>query len=756
MAFASYSATPSANTTIGGVYIGEGCSPGSVNNAVRQLMADGKLTANDIAALGVLVTSIQGNTRSGFIGYATYAGLVAAYQAYNAGTAYTTGKTATDQGAFWVAIDSTTGNAPPTLPATSNAYWRLITATPAGQLAQVPTTDAGTHTDPVVGGTVPNTGIFRWSTSPVGWERIYDTDAALGAGYAQAASASADLAQQAADDAQDAATALTGSLTGIEDKVGGSPGYTPTRIGNPLVPGSAAFAGYAFIADQNPTVAAGPLETLEQYVQTVGSGANTMFFVSGEAGNYTVEAVYPLTGLTAGANVIPKTGQRVGAGWRVGFWVPSGGALPGYTTVAPGGGGAHATVLGSAPTVGQSLSLASSDALLAIGATYGVVTGGAIDPRLAAAEAKVALLDKLTARFPLYPKLDAAWKQGRGVICCIGDSTTVPVIGNGSGGFLYADNDEVGPPAVVASTLAQYGGVRNCVNFGDRGMLAFGASVSQLMSQYSPDIVAGAGWDFGSSDQANMFGGRMLTNSTTTNALSWTPPTAFDRLEVSYITAPSVGLGSFTVDVDGGAPLATYSEDATASVQRVVLNVTRGTHTVNFKRVSGSVFLLEMRAYDSTRRTVQLVNAGIAGATTATFIAATTAWAPQNAIPRMDADLFLINLGLNDKNQGVPVATYKTRLKSIASNCIAAGADAQLIIPTPASSGHNLDAAYIQAIKDAASELGLQPPVDLYTLFGSYAASIADYSDEVHLKPSGYARVGAAEAAQLIAPSLAL
>jgi lysophospholipase L1-like esterase len=46
-----------------------------------------------------------------------------------------------------------------------------VTGMTAGQAAMV-FVDTGTHTDPVVGGTVPNTGIFRYSTSPVGWERI--------------------------------------------------------------------------------------------------------------------------------------------------------------------------------------------------------------------------------------------------------------------------------------------------------------------------------------------------------------------------------------------------------------------------------------------------------------------------------------------------------------------------------------------------------------------------------------------------------
>jgi len=54
--------------------------------------------------------------------------------------------------------------------------WTALTAivgTRLGQRAEVPISDTGTHTDPVVGGTVPNSGKFAWSTSPAGWRR-YD------------------------------------------------------------------------------------------------------------------------------------------------------------------------------------------------------------------------------------------------------------------------------------------------------------------------------------------------------------------------------------------------------------------------------------------------------------------------------------------------------------------------------------------------------------------------------------------------------
>ena len=53
--------------------------------------------------------------------------------------------------------------------------WAILAANPGTRSLQpgsVPTTDAGTHTDPVVGGTVANSGSFRWSVSPAGWKRI--------------------------------------------------------------------------------------------------------------------------------------------------------------------------------------------------------------------------------------------------------------------------------------------------------------------------------------------------------------------------------------------------------------------------------------------------------------------------------------------------------------------------------------------------------------------------------------------------------
>ena len=70
MAFSAYSLTPSLNTTIGGVSIAEGCPPANINDAIRQIAADGKALSDATPSIaGLLATTggaMTGNiTRTG-------------------------------------------------------------------------------------------------------------------------------------------------------------------------------------------------------------------------------------------------------------------------------------------------------------------------------------------------------------------------------------------------------------------------------------------------------------------------------------------------------------------------------------------------------------------------------------------------------------------------------------------------------------------------------------------------------------------
>ncbi|UXN62921.1 hypothetical protein N8E89_09350 [Phyllobacterium sp. A18/5-2] len=95
--------------------------------------------------------------------------------AYNPATAYLKDDVVTDAGSSWIAIQSTTGNAPPVQPSQSNAYWNLLSAkgtdgavqgvlTPQGRLSlvsgvAVPTSDVVAATTlyyvPCIGTRVP-------------------------------------------------------------------------------------------------------------------------------------------------------------------------------------------------------------------------------------------------------------------------------------------------------------------------------------------------------------------------------------------------------------------------------------------------------------------------------------------------------------------------------------------------------------------------------------------------------------------------
>ena len=56
-----FSTTPAANTTIGGVNVGEDCSPGGINDAIRYLAAVARTTYDALPASGAFVPTSGGS-----------------------------------------------------------------------------------------------------------------------------------------------------------------------------------------------------------------------------------------------------------------------------------------------------------------------------------------------------------------------------------------------------------------------------------------------------------------------------------------------------------------------------------------------------------------------------------------------------------------------------------------------------------------------------------------------------------------------
>ncbi len=79
--FHDYLTTPAGNTSLGGVSVAEGCPPGNLNNAIRQLMADGKALADEVSGIvpgmppsgGTFTGDIVRSGRGGYLNHASSA-----------------------------------------------------------------------------------------------------------------------------------------------------------------------------------------------------------------------------------------------------------------------------------------------------------------------------------------------------------------------------------------------------------------------------------------------------------------------------------------------------------------------------------------------------------------------------------------------------------------------------------------------------------------------------------------------------------
>ena len=81
-----FSLTPDANVTIGGVNVGEDCSPGGINNAIRYLAATARDTFDRVGATGTYLLS-SGGTLTGDIFRSTRGAYL-----HHAGSAQTDGR----------------------------------------------------------------------------------------------------------------------------------------------------------------------------------------------------------------------------------------------------------------------------------------------------------------------------------------------------------------------------------------------------------------------------------------------------------------------------------------------------------------------------------------------------------------------------------------------------------------------------------------------------------------------------------------
>ncbi|WP_199085481.1 SGNH/GDSL hydrolase family protein [Bosea sp. ASV33] len=325
---------------------------------------------------------------------------------------------------------------------------------------------------------------------------------------------------------------------------------------------------------------------------------------------------------------------------------------------------------------------------------------------------------------------------GRARVVFIGDSKTV---GNGAGtSSANTWSTAAEPRSKIAHVVRQL----NAAGIPANRQAWFGTNAfasPAIKIAYDPRLSGLANWTGGNATLGGNFFATNLTNS-----LTFTPEGQCDTLETYY--KQRSGDGTFTINADGGATLATLSGNSpTDGYLKNTVTVAKGAHAFNIQRTGGSfVSIGGMLTYDSAVPAIDVINGGAFGTVSSFHTSGNGSWAAANVLLVILPDLVIIQLGSNDLNTNVDVATYTANILDIITKAKAAGADVVLEIATFANvGGYGTDEqreAYRQALIRLGSTYGCVV-VDHAARFVSFsnANAIGLMRDAIHETEPGYA-----------------
>lgn len=319
----------------------------------------------------------------------------------------------------------------------------------------------------------------------------------------------------------------------------------------------------------------------------------------------------------------------------------------------------------------------------------------------------------------------------RARILCIGDSVT---FGEGAGTpDKFTGARPLSYPAQLAVKLAAAG--LPAINESFFAGFGGGTTTAATMLSYDARIVAGAGWSAGLTP-VTAGGGHWVNNSDLTT-LSFTPTIPVDRFAVYYFTEPT--FGEFTIDVNGGSTTP-LSQNSTKSLANVTLTAVLGTNTVNIRRVSGTVRIAGVIAWNSAAAAVDVINLGWSGSTAVSWNSTIDPWSPLNAIQTLAPDLTIIKLGINDWTNSVTLANFRAGLNALIARARLTG-DVMLCSPNQ-TGGAALTTAqdtYIDVLRDVVDSANVRMS-DGYVFHGTYAAlnGAGKMFDTLHPKATVY------------------
>jgi hypothetical protein len=316
--------------------------------------------------------------------------------------------------------------------------------------------------------------------------------------------------------------------------------------------------------------------------------------------------------------------------------------------------------------------------------------------------------------------------------------------------LFIGDSTEMGLQATPLSAGARQLAISDCVarSFINAGISANvssqigGAGLPTIadVNGYNPTITPGAGWSITTSVAIS----QIFTNTTTTNSLDFTPIDAngvalsFDTIEVYYVNYSAYA--HFTVGVDGGAAAFTSTPAGAPLVNKAIVTVPLGTHTVNFGKAAGDaalqVTIVGWVCYNSAIKQVLCLNAGVSGAGVGILTSSPGFTTSASQIAAIAPDLSILNCIINDSGTNYDKALYKSKLQTLITACAQYGS----VVLRPGNPVQPRDmSAYLDINHQLATENNI-PIIDIQAETGTWTEynALGMMYDALHPNKNGY------------------
>lgn len=353
----------------------------------------------------------------------------------------------------------------------------------------------------------------------------------------------------------------------------------------------------------------------------------------------------------------------------------------------------------------------------------------------------------------LLPKWRSALAKGRSnspsnyqaKVLCIGDSTTYGLWSNGS--LATGDQQHNSYPARLSDLIGLTTNGKSNANsfFGGGGSNPRSGGLDSRLS-------FGGGWTADGWLNVCLGGGAL--NCQSAGTLSFTPASNVDTFNVYYIRGS--GGGSFGLNINGGSSTACSTVGSDAVIKQTMI-AALGANTLNATWTSGQSYVIGIEAYNSAQSNINVINAGVCLGHSYDIATTGASYSPCTFLPTYAVDLNIINIGINDWDQGNSISNYTTSMQTIITAAKGNGGDVVLMTPCPSSVGNATMATqqtFITAMQGLATTNNITL-VDTWARWVSYVVSnplglYAAGGFGIHPNEIGYADQAAAIAANIL------